>query len=197
MSIRGDLADTTFAEAVTAQAGCAMPGIWQISGTPERGLLWMSPDELLLLLPRAEAAEAALAGAGTDGLPQDVLMELFFNVQAAVGDLLPFTGLRDYEDMEGLSKVALAQYKNDQKFERQEREAAEAQEKAVAAAQAVEEARRREEEAKAKAAAEEAAREAAEKAALEHLHSIRDNLRELEAEDERLVRSAMRLEGFE
>lgn len=61
VSIRGDLADTTFAEAVTAQAGCAMPGIWQISGTPERGLLWMSPDELLLLLPRAEAAEAARA----------------------------------------------------------------------------------------------------------------------------------------
>ncbi|WP_084488013.1 transcriptional regulator GlcC [Cobetia crustatorum] len=38
--------------------------------------------------------------------------------------------------------------------------------------------------------------EVAEQAALHHLHSIRDSLRELEAEDERLVRSAMRLEGF-
>ncbi|WP_200019386.1 transcriptional regulator GlcC [Cobetia sp. cqz5-12] len=39
--------------------------------------------------------------------------------------------------------------------------------------------------------------DAAESAALDHLHGIRDSLRELEAEDERLIRSAMRLEGFE
>lgn len=37
----------------------------------------------------------------------------------------------------------------------------------------------------------------ARRAALDHLKSVGENLREIEAEDERLVRSAMRLEGWE
>lgn len=39
--------------------------------------------------------------------------------------------------------------------------------------------------------------EPAQRAALEHLKSIGENLREIEAEDERLVRASMRLEGWE
>ncbi len=39
--------------------------------------------------------------------------------------------------------------------------------------------------------------ELARRVALEHLKSIGENLREIEAEDERLVRSAMRLEGWQ
>ena len=39
--------------------------------------------------------------------------------------------------------------------------------------------------------------ERARQAALDHLHSVDESLREIEAEDERLVRSAMRLDGWE
>jgi GntR family transcriptional activator of glc operon len=37
----------------------------------------------------------------------------------------------------------------------------------------------------------------AQRAAREHIHSIRDNLREIEQEEQRLVRATMRLQGWE
>lgn len=57
--LRGDLASLSLKNAATGLSGADMPGPRGASGTGERGLLWMSPDELLLLLPRAEAAPAA------------------------------------------------------------------------------------------------------------------------------------------
>jgi GntR family transcriptional activator of glc operon len=38
--------------------------------------------------------------------------------------------------------------------------------------------------------------EQAQRAAREHIHSIRDNLKEIEQEEQRLVRATMRLEGW-
>ncbi|MDX1370798.1 MAG: transcriptional regulator GlcC, partial [Pseudomonas sp.] len=38
--------------------------------------------------------------------------------------------------------------------------------------------------------------EQAQRAAREHIHSIRDNLKEIEQEEQRLVRASMRLEGW-
>ncbi|MNO02312.1 DNA-binding transcriptional regulator GlcC [compost metagenome] len=38
--------------------------------------------------------------------------------------------------------------------------------------------------------------EQAQRAAREHIHSIRDNLREIEQEEQRLVRATMRMEGW-
>ncbi|WP_237220172.1 sarcosine oxidase subunit gamma [Salipiger sp. CCB-MM3] len=78
VSLRGAFDHPAFAGPVEVLAGCALPGRWQVSGTAERGLLWMSPDELLLLLPHGEAAEAArrlqaeLDDAGAHALVLDV-----------------------------------------------------------------------------------------------------------------------------
>lgn len=57
--IRGDLATAALKNAATGLTGVDMPGTRGAAGNGERGILWMSPDELLLLLPRAEAAQAA------------------------------------------------------------------------------------------------------------------------------------------
>lgn len=59
IALRGALSDPAFSGPVTALAGCAMPERWTASASAGRALLWMSPDELLLLLPYGEAREAA------------------------------------------------------------------------------------------------------------------------------------------
>ena len=67
VSLRGDLASGAVRAAVAAVAG-EVPDTGRLTGTSERGVAWMSPDELLLLLPRDEVAGAlaslseALAG---------------------------------------------------------------------------------------------------------------------------------------
>ncbi len=67
IALRGDLADGAFVQAVQA-AGLAVPGLRQIVQAGGRAAAWMSPDEVLLLLPYADVAavigglEAALAG---------------------------------------------------------------------------------------------------------------------------------------
>ncbi|AWI83412.1 sarcosine oxidase subunit gamma [Alloyangia pacifica] len=59
IALRGDLSDPAFTAPVEALAGCRVPGVWQSSGSDTRGLLWMSPDELLLLMPYGDARSAA------------------------------------------------------------------------------------------------------------------------------------------
>lgn len=62
--------------ALTAATGCAMPGQRQTVEQGDRAVAWMSPDELLLLMPHGEvdACLAALAEtlAGTHHLAVDV-----------------------------------------------------------------------------------------------------------------------------
>ena len=74
--IRGDLAEVRLRYAVGQAAGVDVPDPLGATGTPERGLLWFSPDELLLLAPRDEAAgiAAALAEklAGLHHMAEDV-----------------------------------------------------------------------------------------------------------------------------
>lgn len=66
-SLRGDLASASLRAAVAAVAG-EVPERGRLSGTSERGAAWMSPDELLVFLPREAVADAlarlskALAG---------------------------------------------------------------------------------------------------------------------------------------
>ncbi len=68
ITLRGDLASATFAAAVQAATGTSVPGPRRIVMAGGKSALWMSPDELLLLVPYAEAAvvaaqlAAALAG---------------------------------------------------------------------------------------------------------------------------------------
>lgn len=68
VTLRGDLADKTLAGAVKALAGVAVPGPRSAAFDGERGAVWMSPDELLLMLPWGDGPgavrtlEARLAG---------------------------------------------------------------------------------------------------------------------------------------
>lgn len=55
ITLRGDLTDASLVAAATAATGAAMPGTRQITTAAEGALAWMSPDELLLLVPHAQA----------------------------------------------------------------------------------------------------------------------------------------------
>jgi sarcosine oxidase subunit gamma len=76
ISLRGDLSDDGLRAAVTAVTGTPVPDRLRMEGTSQRGAAWMSPDELLLFLPRAEVAPALSrlgeALAGTHHLALDV-----------------------------------------------------------------------------------------------------------------------------
>ena len=76
VALRGDLSSDALRSAVTALTGLPVPAPLRVEGTSQRGAAWMSPDELLLFLPREEVA-AALASlgqalAGTHHLVLDV-----------------------------------------------------------------------------------------------------------------------------
>jgi sarcosine oxidase subunit gamma len=69
LNLRGDASDAGFASAVRGVLGGDLPAAantW--TGTPERGLLWLGPDEWLVVAPDAErstlegALRTALAG---------------------------------------------------------------------------------------------------------------------------------------
>lgn len=68
ITLRGDLGDATLQGAVEKAVGVAVPGVREITEADGRGAAWMSPDELLLMLPYAqvpdtlEALNSALAG---------------------------------------------------------------------------------------------------------------------------------------
>lgn len=61
VTVKGDLADSAFREAVEAVAGVGTPDVRKIVFGGGRALAWMAPDELLLLTPYAEAAAAVAA----------------------------------------------------------------------------------------------------------------------------------------
>lgn len=75
IALRGDLGDPALAAALAGQ-GLALPAQRRIAHAGGRSAGWMSPDEVLLILPRAEvpAALAALAQAlaGVHHLAVDV-----------------------------------------------------------------------------------------------------------------------------
>ena len=56
--LRGDLSDKKLQNVCKSIAGMKMPGAGQVQIEGESGLCWMSPDELLVVVPYAEAVEA-------------------------------------------------------------------------------------------------------------------------------------------
>ncbi len=56
ITLRGSLSDKAFTTVVAAKSGCAIPKSRMITKKADRALAWMSPDELLLLAPAAEAS---------------------------------------------------------------------------------------------------------------------------------------------
>ena len=59
VTLRGDLGSEVFQRTVGEVAGVFLPEQGRIAEDGDRGLAWMSPDELLLILPHAEAAGVA------------------------------------------------------------------------------------------------------------------------------------------
>ena len=74
--LKGDLSSTALKDVTTGLTGVDFPGQRGANCAGETGLLWMAPDELLLLVPRGEAAPArekvAQALAGEHHLAEDV-----------------------------------------------------------------------------------------------------------------------------
>lgn len=59
ISLRGDLSDAKVKKACKEVAGQAMPNARQIAGDLNGGIGWMSPDEVLVFVPYADAPAAA------------------------------------------------------------------------------------------------------------------------------------------
>ncbi len=55
ITLRGDLAAPKLATALKAATGCAMPVTRKITRDGAHSLVWMSPDELLILCPHGDA----------------------------------------------------------------------------------------------------------------------------------------------
>lgn len=57
IGLRGDLGDARIVTAISAATGCPMPEARRLSTEGARSLGWMSPDELLLMLPGDDLAD--------------------------------------------------------------------------------------------------------------------------------------------
>jgi sarcosine oxidase subunit gamma len=67
VTLRGDL--ETIGAAVEQVAGVAIPGVNRVAMAGDRAVVWMSPDEVLLVLPYGTAAQAvADLGAALQGV---------------------------------------------------------------------------------------------------------------------------------
>ncbi|MEN8839568.1 MAG: sarcosine oxidase subunit gamma family protein [Octadecabacter sp.] len=58
ITLRGDLSSGKMKKAVKAATGQAVPSSGQFLGNGDKGVAWMSPDEVLLIVPYTEVAEA-------------------------------------------------------------------------------------------------------------------------------------------
>lgn len=59
VQVKGDLSDSTFREVCAKVAGAPFPAQRAAEVSGESGLLWMAPDEVLVLCPRTAAPEIA------------------------------------------------------------------------------------------------------------------------------------------
>ncbi|MEP5761352.1 MAG: sarcosine oxidase subunit gamma family protein [Litoreibacter sp.] len=55
ITIRGDLSDRAFCKAVEDVAGVEVPGQGMCNTKGDKAIAWMSPDEILVMMPYAEA----------------------------------------------------------------------------------------------------------------------------------------------
>jgi len=61
ITLRGDLGLASVKKAVKEVTGAEVPGTRQVTNSDTATVLWMSPDELLILTARSQAAELAAA----------------------------------------------------------------------------------------------------------------------------------------
>lgn len=76
ITLRGDLSSKALQKAATAVSGTGFPGLREAKVDGDKGLLWMSPDEVMVLCPYTEAgaatAQLSKALAGEHALAVDV-----------------------------------------------------------------------------------------------------------------------------
>lgn len=89
ITLKGDLSSPALADALSSAVGIGVPDIRCIVADGERQVAWMAPDEVLILLPRAEVGEvlAGLAKAleGTAHLAADVSdMRAVFRIEGGL-----------------------------------------------------------------------------------------------------------------
>ncbi|WP_368187519.1 sarcosine oxidase subunit gamma [Aestuariibius sp. HNIBRBA575] len=58
ITLRGDLSDVTLRKTCLQITGVEVPETRRVNMSGDRGLAWMSPDELLILLPYGDVADA-------------------------------------------------------------------------------------------------------------------------------------------
>ena len=91
ITLRGDLASAPVAAAVRAAVGLEVPGQRQILSGGDGAVAWMSPDELLVMVPHAQAPDTAVVLRGAlDGAFATVAdvsdARAVFTVQGALVD---------------------------------------------------------------------------------------------------------------
>ena len=62
ITIRGELSDADFGNAINGVVGCDIPSQRQVARSDSDTLLWLSPDELMLLCGHGEAEVLAIFG---------------------------------------------------------------------------------------------------------------------------------------
>jgi sarcosine oxidase subunit gamma len=65
ITLRGDFSSAALQKAAAAIGGAGLPATRKITRNGDRGLAWMSPDELMIFCPRAEVASALASLAET------------------------------------------------------------------------------------------------------------------------------------
>lgn len=61
VTLRGDHSTEKIKSAVKKIAGVAVPDVWHVTLSGETGVAWMSPDEVMIMMPYAEAGATVAA----------------------------------------------------------------------------------------------------------------------------------------
>jgi len=104
ITLRGDLARPKVKAAVKAVAGVGMPKANTIEATDTHAAAWMSPDELLLLVPYAEATDSVASAVKALGTEHSLVVDV-----SDARAMFAVSGPRAREVMAKLAPVDLSQ----------------------------------------------------------------------------------------
>lgn len=76
ITLRGDLGSDAVAAAVKAATGHTVPALRRADVAGDTGVCWMSPDELLLLVPHAEVSQRLAAAQAAMGQAHGLLVDV-------------------------------------------------------------------------------------------------------------------------
>jgi len=76
LTLRGDLSSAKMKKAVKGATGLGIPAPGKVGGTGDTGVVWMSPDELLVMVPYAAVADTAAQMAKTLGTEHHLIADV-------------------------------------------------------------------------------------------------------------------------